>query len=53
MTQSEKKQVRILRWRERGWTWDRIARKVGLKDRRFAQIAAKRAVAKGLLAHVE
>ena len=48
MTQTEKRGLRVLRWRSRGWTWERIAKKVGLKDRRFAQMAAKRAVEQGL-----
>ena len=42
MTEVEKRRKRVVKWRGRGWSWERVARKVGLPDRRFAQIDAKR-----------
>lgn len=48
MTQVEKRRLRVLKWRSRGWTWERIAKKVGLPDRRHAQMDAHRAVQHGI-----
>lgn len=47
MSDAEKVQKRAVAWRERGWTYERIAEKLGLQDRRFAFMAVKRGRAKG------
>lgn len=50
MTTVQKRRARALKWRARGWTYERIAAKLGLKDRRFAQMDVKRAIDNGFTA---
>lgn len=42
MTTVQKRRQRAVKWRDRGWTYERIAKKLGLKDRRFAFMDVQR-----------
>lgn len=53
MTDVEKRRVRAIKWRARGWSFERIAQKLGLKDRRFAQMDVKRGIDAGLASKMQ